>query len=86
MTTYDDDMPIYISIYDKKPRKIRALTCTLTDEEKKKEHAILLKNIIIIIMKQFVLDKPYTAKTLNQKKQKKYKLFLNKLFLKNIFF
>ena len=35
MTTYDDDMPIYISIYDKKPRKIRALTCTLTDEEKK---------------------------------------------------
>ena len=35
MTTYDDDMPIYISIYDKKPRRIRALTCVLTDEEKR---------------------------------------------------
>ena len=35
MTTYDDDMPIYISIYDKKPRKKHALTCVLTDEEKR---------------------------------------------------
>ena len=35
MTTYDDDMPIYISIYDKKPRKKHAFTCVLTDEEKR---------------------------------------------------
>ena len=54
-----------------------ALLHALTDDEKKKEHAIY---IIMVIMKQFVLDKPYTAKTLNQKKQKKYKLFLNKHF------
>ena len=36
MTTYDDDMPIYISIYDKPKRgKGRPFSCTLTDEEKK---------------------------------------------------
>ena len=36
MTTYDDDMPIYISIYDKKNQgKKHAFTCVLTDEEKR---------------------------------------------------
>ena len=43
MTTYDDDMPIYISIYDKKPRKVRALTCTLTVEEKRQRACNIAK-------------------------------------------
>ena len=44
MTTYDDDMPIYISIYDKKkPRKAHALTCTLTVEEKRQRACNIAK-------------------------------------------
>ena len=43
MTTYDDDMPIYISIYDKKPRKPRAPTCTLTVEEKRQRACDIAK-------------------------------------------
>ena len=43
MTTYDDDMPIYISIYDKKPRKARPLTCTLTVEEKRQRACNIAK-------------------------------------------
>ena len=35
MTTYDDDMPIYISIYDKKPRKKHVFIYVLPDEEKR---------------------------------------------------
>ena len=43
MTTYDDDMPIYISIYDKKPRKARAPTCILTVEEKRQRACDIAK-------------------------------------------
>ena len=43
MTTYDDDLPIYISIYDKKPRKPRAPTCTLTVEEKRQRACDIAK-------------------------------------------
>ena len=40
--TYNDDMPIYISIYDKPKRgKGRPLTCTLTDEEKAERKIII---------------------------------------------
>ena len=36
MTTYEEDMPIYISIYDKpKLKRGPKFSCTLTDEEKK---------------------------------------------------
>ena len=35
MTTYEDDMPIYISIYDKKPRKKHVFIYVLPDEEKR---------------------------------------------------
>ena len=35
MTTYDDDMPIYISMYDKKPRKKHVFIYVLPDEEKR---------------------------------------------------
>ena len=42
MMTYNDDMPIYISIYDKPKRgKGRPLTCTLTDEEKAERKRII---------------------------------------------
>ena len=42
MTTYDDDMPIYISIYDKPKRgKGRPFSCTLTDEEKKERARVI---------------------------------------------
>ena len=42
MTTDDDDMPIYISIYDRpKLRKGRPFSCTLTDEEKKERARVI---------------------------------------------
>ena len=42
MTTYDDDMLIYISIYDRPKRgKGRPLSCTLTDEEKKERARVI---------------------------------------------
>ena len=47
MTTYDDDMPIYISIYDKKPRKARPLTCTLTVEEKRQRACDIAKKTLL---------------------------------------
>ena len=42
MTTYDENMPIYISIYDKPKRgKGRPLSCTLTPEEKAERARII---------------------------------------------
>ena len=42
MMTHDDDMPIYISIYDKPKRgKGRPLSCKLTDEEKAERKRII---------------------------------------------
>ena len=42
MTTYEEDMPIYISIYDKPKRgKGRPFSCTLTEEEKKERARVI---------------------------------------------
>lgn len=42
MTTYEEDMPIYISIYDKpKLKRGPKLSCTLTLEEKKERARVI---------------------------------------------
>ena len=42
MTTYEEDMPIYISIYDKpKLKRGPKLSCTLTQEEKKERARVI---------------------------------------------
>ena len=79
MTTYDDDMPIYISIYDKPKRgKGRPFSCTLTDEEKKERaRVIALKHYYDNYDKTCAKHTIYREKI--EKNKKKYKLFLNKL-------
>ena len=42
MTTYEEDMPIYISIYDKpKLKRGPKFSCTLTPEEKKERARVI---------------------------------------------
>ena len=83
MTTYDDDMPIYISIYDRPKRgKGRPLSCTLTDEEKKERARVIASKHYYDNYEQTCAK--HTIDREEIRKNKKYKLFL-KEHLKNIF-
>ena len=79
MTTYDDDMPIYISIYDKpKLKRGPKFSCALTPEEIRQRACDIAKKHYYNNREEInAKHKLYRESIKSKKKMKKYKLFLN---------